>query len=119
MVQGPGFRDSGGGVPLVSHVERHGGEACGMLALQLHQTRCLRTSKSACLTTLVVCFVVPRGGLRGFRPPQNPLVVGAILSFETALKLIALCKLAFYERVVLHRVGLDDLYGGDGVLMLC
>jgi len=32
---------------------------------------------------------LPLGGLRGFRPPANPREVGAILSFETALELVA------------------------------
>jgi hypothetical protein len=50
------------------------------------------------------CTPVPLSGLPGFRPPGNSLEVGAILAFETALKLIARCKLTVGGRVVLNRV---------------
>ena len=52
----------------------------------------------------------PLGAARGFRPRGNPGVVGAILSFETALNVIVRCPLAFDYRVALHRLG-EGLHG--------
>ena len=49
----------------------------------------------------------PLSGRRRFRPPPKKTQTRAILSFETTLKLNALCKLTFDERVELHRVDVE------------